>query len=267
MEITKGKILELANPEKKLQEKWCADRDLFDFPRPFRWILCGSPGSGKTSLILNYLIHTQVDKSTLKKIKGSFDQIFLLHPKNFVSDLDATADIIGPLEVTPAEYEGVAVHNMYCLPSEGFWAAGSRKERRLLIIDDIDLLSWQKRNVSRQRIVNKLMSYNSTHNNLSIIVTSQSPSTQLPPIVMQMCNLITMYKVTDKYKLRVLAQKLSLEIKSLCKYMAMLKSPHDTLTIDAIPNSPMPLRINIYDPLEIESAVTPVSPVGSLRAR
>ena len=259
------KVLEIPNVEKKNHEVWTPGRDLFDFPKPYRWLITGAPNSGKTSLILNHLLHCNAPQS-----KSKFDKIFLLHPRNFtpgVSDdqLEKNEGVIVSNPDLPPEYEGVECIHLAYLPSEKFWSAMNPKHRlkMLLIVDDIDLSSLVKRSLSRQRIVNKTVSYSSTHSNLSIIVTSQSPSTQLPPIVLQMCNIVTLYPITDKYKVYVLATKLSIDSKLLFEYLKLLKGMHDTLTLDMTLNTPMPLRINIYEPVEVKSEEALDQSVGS----
>jgi len=245
-------VVEIPNPDKKKHEKWTYGRDLWNFPRPYRWGLCGSPNSGKTSLVLNALLHTQ----------PHWDRIFIIHPTSYnpaVSDSDQDKNLNVICETLPAvagrrpecdvpEYKGVEAFYLQYIPTEQFWVG--LKGFTLCIIDDIDITSYTKRVASKQRRINKLFSYVSTHNNVSIIVTSQSPSTQLPAIVLQMCNITTIFPQHDLYKLRTLSQKLSMDSHELIYYMSQLKSPHDTITFDNTLKSPMPIRKNITEELE-----------------
>lgn len=235
------KIIGIKNPDKKLHEKWTSNRDLFNFPRPFRWLIAGSPNSGKTTLLLNYLLRAE----------PSYDRIFLLHPKiyNPESD-DHTNDnvlLTDPRDDIVPEYKGVKVHHLAYIPTEVFF--DGMKGHSLFIIDDIDMLSFTKKDSSKSRRVNKLYSYCSTHNNLSVITTSQSPGTQLPPIAFQLSNIITLFPQRDQFKIRVLSQKLGTDYKELKKYLDQLKGQHDSLTLDQTTGSPMPMRKNVFEPL------------------
>jgi hypothetical protein len=232
-------LLEVKNPEKKDHEVWNKGRDLMNFIRPFRWMVTGNPNCGKSSAILNYLI----------RAKPGFSRIFLLHPRSYdpqVPDADQKMNknlICESCEIP--EYDGVEYFALKYLPTEQFYVG--LKGFSCLIIDDIDLQTYTRRVAFRQRVVNKTLSYCSTHNNLTVILTSQSPTTQLPNICFSMANVITLFGLKDKYKIRVLGQKLSFDSKQLIYYMQQLKSSHDNITFDLTLNSPMPIRLNMYE--------------------
>lgn len=233
------KIIPIPNVEKKLHEKWTRDRDWFNFPKPFRWAICGSPNAGKSTLLLNALIHSD----------PTWDRIFLLHPRTYAPESDDGSNnnvlLTDQTDGIVPEYKGVKVYHLAYIPTEIYWS--DMKGNSLLIIDDIDLVSFTKKDASKQRRVNKLFSYCSTHNQLSIMVTSQSPSTQLPAIVLQLCNIVTLFPQKDSYKIRTLALKLGLEYKQLKAHLNLLKGVHDTISYDNTLNSPAEVRLNIYD--------------------
>ena len=238
------KIVPISNPEKTKHEVWTKDRDLIDFPRPMRWCILGSVSCGKTSLILNYLINSH-----------SFDNIFLLHPQTYDPNVDAEDEaknkdiIVKSKDVDIPEYKGVKFIGLRYLPSMTYFDEVKNKYN-LFIIDDIDLCSYLKKHREiRSERLNKIFSYVSSHKNVSIIVTSQDASSQLPAMCLKMCNVNTIYKQKDEYVVQTLARKLSVSYKRLKKLLDLCKSNHDSITFDEIANSPAELRLNIYDPI------------------
>ena len=236
------KLKVIDNPEKKLAGHWQEGDDLIDFPRPFRWAILGSVSCGKTSLVLNYLVKSK-----------PLDNIFVLHPQTYnpnVSQEDeAKNQNIIVEDVAIPEYDGVTYYGMAYLPSMTFFDNIASK-RNLLIIDDIDLCSMmKKRREIREERLNKLFSYVSSHKNLTIIVSSQDASSQLPSFVLKMCNVITVYQVRDQYIMQTLARKLSVSYKRLQKLMKLCKKKHDAITFDYTDDSPAELRLNIYERL------------------
>ena len=64
----KNKLVILPNEDKKFHEK-IDETNLANFPHPFRMIMCGCPGVGKTNTIYNVLINK----------RPSFDRIIVYH--------------------------------------------------------------------------------------------------------------------------------------------------------------------------------------------
>lgn len=232
----------IPNPEKKLAEKWTVDRDLIDFPRPFRWAILGAVSCGKTSLILNYLVSAK-----------KYDNIFVFHPQTYnpnisTEDEGANDNIIVTADIP--EYMGVEFFGLAYLPSMKYFD-NIKNKRNLLIIDDIDLCAMLKRRREiREERLNKLFSYVSSHKNLSIIVSSQDASSQLPGFILKMTNVVTVYKVRDEYIIATLARKMSVSYKRLKALMTLCKNKHDSITFDNTDNSRHPLRLNIYQDIQ-----------------
>ena len=235
------KLIVVPNPEKKNHEEWAPKRDFLDFPRPFRWLIAGKVSCGKTSLILNYLIKAK-----------SYNNIFLLHPNTYnpnvsLDDEQINKNILNYPAEPVEEYTGVEYIPLAYIPGMKYFDDIAKK-KNLMIIDDIDITSYlRKHREIREERLNKLLSFVSSHKNLSIIISSQDPSSQLPPIVFKMCNVITIFKPRDTYIVQTLARKLSFEYKQLKKLLALCKEQHDSITFDYIAKSPAPYRFNVYN--------------------
>ena len=246
----------IPNVEKKNHEKWSSDRNPIDWPRPFRWCVMGAVSCGKTSLALNYLVNAH-----------KYDNIFLMHPQTYNANIDREDEMKNegvvvdpPPEI--GEYVGVEFVALAYLPSMLYFSKVAKK-KNLFIIDDVDLISYcKKRRDLREERLNKLFSYVSSHHNVSIIVSSQDAASQLPSFVMKMCNVITIYRVIDEYIIATLSRKISVGYKRLKQLLGFCKSKHDAITFDATDDSPMPLRLNVYDKIEL-----PEEPTKQKRAK
>ena len=239
------KLEAIPNPEKIGHEKNDPKRDLIDWPRPFRWGILGAVSCGKTSLILNYLIKSR-----------KYDNIFIIHPHTYnpniaAEDEASNNNIVASVEgdnVIP-EYDGVDYIGLAFLPSMRYFDKIA-KQHNLLIIDDIDLLSYcKKRREMREERLNKLFSFVSSHKNVSIIVSSQDASSQLPSFVLKMCNVQTVYHVRDGYVIQTLARKLGMGYKRLIALLRETRNKHDAITFDNTDDTIHQLRLNIYQDL------------------
>ena len=249
---TKSKALvPIANPEKKKHEKWDVSRwreprDIIDFPRPFRWGILGAVSCGKSTLVLNYMVNAH-----------KYDNIFLMHPQTYNPNIaleDECNNENCMLDSPPdiGEYKGVEFNALAYLPSMCYFDDVADKFN-LFIIDDIDLCSYcQKRSEMRNERLNKLFSYVSSHKNVSIIVTSQDASSQLPGFVLKMTNVLTIYKVRDEYITQTIARKISTKYKRLKALLDLCKKKHDSITFDYTDDTEHPIRFNVYDDIEEE---------------
>ena len=223
------KIQVIENPEKKCHQKWSDihNRCLLDFPQPFRWAVLGAVSCGKTSLVLNYLIQCQ-----------QFDNIFIMHPQTYNPNVEMADEAINKNILVPnvdiPEYKGVEHFSLAYIPSMRYFDGLAKiKSHNLLIIDDIDLVSYlKKRREVREERINKLFSYVSSHKNLSIIVSSQDASSQLPAFVLKMCNVITIYKQRDEFVVQTLSRKMSVSYKKLKALLDLCKDKHDNITFE-----------------------------------
>jgi len=240
-----NKLRVIPNPEKKRHETWDDERSLIDFPRPFRWGILGAVSSGKTSLILNYLV-----------MAHRYDNIFIMHPSTYSPNISMEDETINEnivVEPTPEipEYDGVNFIGLAYIPGQKFFNTVADKFN-LLIIDDIELNTFiKKHNQMRTERLNKLFSYVSSHNNVSIIVSTQDASSQMPPFVLKMCNVTTVFKVLDEYIVQVLARRLSVPYRVLKYLMDQCDDVHDSITFDNTFHSKNRYRLNIFESISI----------------
>jgi len=106
-----NEIIIFKNKDKdKYKEHWYPNRNLTNFPKPFRMLILAPPSRGKTNTIKNILLHA----------KPEFDNIYLMH-----CDLHGTK-----------EYEEIDFIPLEEVPEiEEF----DRQFRNLLILDDFSI--------------------------------------------------------------------------------------------------------------------------------
>jgi hypothetical protein len=241
----------LPNPDKAGHETWSADRSILNFPHPYRCLITGNPNSGKTTSVLNILL----------KAKPTFDNIFILHPELFDSNASEADELKnnniliadGPdgKPVQIAEYAGVHFTGaLRYFPSETYFDE-IKKKKNLIIIDDIEIRNYIKRRPYREKRINKLFSYTSTHRSLSIIITCQDVYSQIIPCIYRFCNIFILYKFSDKNQIALLARNIGMSKKDLEKLFTLCKSQHDSICLDKTINSPYPYRFNIINPVEV----------------
>ncbi len=54
-----NKILALPNPDKEFHEEWYRNRNVLNFPHPFRCVALGPPNVGKTTIVKNILLRAK----------------------------------------------------------------------------------------------------------------------------------------------------------------------------------------------------------------
>lgn len=226
----------IPNPDKKWNETWKPNSDLANFPAPSRIVLCGKPNSGKSSIIMNLLL----------KADPPYQRIYLLHPELKASgDMDADDDI-DEYDGKVSEYQHIDFVPLYELPTPSFFNTGLKKQ--CLIIDDIELKTINKEQKKR---LNKLVSFASSHYNLSVFISTQDSFSQVPPCILRFCNVFILWKYTDLNYLRMLLNRMGIAKKSVNKIIEemMNYNTHDSLTIDNTIDSPAKYRKNLYIPL------------------
>lgn len=228
----KKKIVVLKNIDKGFHEKWTKRRGIMDIPHPYQMLIFGIVNSGKTNNIVNLV------GRNLAYSKKPFQRIYVIHND---PNTEEYTNIQKMIEGTSKIKKSFQIIN-YIPVAKDF----DKKVKNLLIIDD---LSIKKLKPKDRANLNRLFGSVSTHNNLSVILSSQNV-VDVPVDIFRLSNFFITSKIYDQVQLRTLESRLGIsnfaEIQS--KY---LKNIHDFLWIDRTKNSPYPVRLNGYTKLKI----------------
>lgn len=207
-----NELMIIENPDKTWHEKWTKNRNILNFPHPFRAVLFGPPNKGKTMVMKNILL----------RAKPQFKEIFVIH-----ADPDFTK-----------EYDDIDAEMLDEIPPLQEWEG---KVKTLVIVDDIDLSQLNK---DQKKNLNRLFGNVSTHKNISVMLTSQDPF-NVPPSVRRMSNLFVLWKSKDMDSLAQIARKSGVsseDMKNL--FNTVLKGDKDSLWLDNTSGTPYPMRKN-----------------------
>ena len=181
-------------------------------------ILCGGPNSGKTNYIYNILYNKS----------PAFERIIIFHNDPSSKEYqNVQADYVE--ELPPIEEIDPEIMN-------------------LLIIEDIDFKNGLNR--KQKSLLDRYYGCFSTHNNISIILTSQD-AFSIPPNIRRMCSHVVLWKNHDLNSMSVLASRFNLKTKDL-KYIFdhICKDKHDSLLIDTMRDNKHRLRKNVFECIE-----------------
>ena len=239
--MEKNSIILVKNKQKASHETWHGDRNLADLPCPSRILLASSPNGGKTSVCLNLIM----------RANPPYQKIFLSHPSLLVSG-DTEPDEDGqeideyddgePVE----EYKSLDYIPVHGIPPPTYFDNGCKKQ--LWVVDDLEMKTLNK--VDKANL-NKCLSFASTHFNLSIIVTTQDPFTQLPVCVLRFINFACLWKYNNLSYMRMVLNRLGIGKKQTEKIIEEMApyNTHDFLTLDNTVNAPHRFRRNLFTPL------------------
>ena len=206
------------NTDKLFHEKWYKGRQMKNLPHPFRCILSGPPGSGKTNVILNLLV----------KNEPYFKEVIVIH-----CDAEYTT-----------EYDDVSARMLSDIPSPKEFDC---KLKSFVIIDDIDYLRLPK---EQKTNLNRLFGYVSTHKNISVCLTAQDIF-NIPCGVRRCSDVWILWQMNDLDAVSKLGRKINYtasQIKEL--FDKYIHDAHDYIMFDMTKNSPYPLRLNGHQIIE-----------------
>lgn len=206
------KMIMIENEDKGFHDKWTKKKDKLNFPHPYRIILTGEPNSGKTLTIKNIIIRS----------KPEFQKIIVVH-----NDYESTCEYNDLDVIMRGDIPETKDHDGKC--------------KTLIILDDIEFSSLKKDQLAN---LDRLCGYDSTHKNISVMITSQCYF-RLPPIVRRCANIYVLWKIKDNDIKEVIGRKLGLKKGELTSKMnKYLTEKHDSLWFDNTSNSPYPIRKN-----------------------
>lgn len=190
--------------------------NLCDFFHPATFCCAAPTSSGKTSLIKNIILHQ----------KPEFEKVYLWH---FSPE-------------TTTEYDDVHVEMLYGPPTINTFKKGVKS---LMVIEDVSFSALSKQENSD---LNRMFGYISSHLGISIILTSQT-FTAIPVQIRRMCNVVVVWKGTDRRVSYVLSAMMGIAKKDLDHYFSYCKTRYDFLCISNYPNYPK-VSLNIYEVLK-----------------
>ena len=215
------KLLKFRCSDKDNHELWSENRDMLNITRPYRAVLCGPPGSSKTSVI----------KSLLCCADPLFERGWLWHPD--------------PNAVTEGEYQdcGLELLKDNKLPPTKFWFdINPDKKHMVLVIDDVDVSELRR---EQKSLFDRLVSTASTHCSLTILLASQV-FFNLPTVCRKTANLFVLYKpISEEQDLKAISKRVGLPADTLSElFHDHCPNRTDSVWIDLTPESPYPVRIN-----------------------
>ena len=225
--MPKNKLLVIKNAEKdsgNWYESWKTpkNRSLANFPHPYRMIASGSVGRGKTNTIKNIFLSAQSGRKPFKKL-------YIVTCSLQCSEWDDCE----PTQLTTT------------LPDPDIFDG---KTKSLLILDDYE---YSRTNKAEERKLATLFRYTSTHRNLSII-TSYQVFFSIPSVARKCANIFLLYKPRSKQDLTMIANRIGMEIDDIQEiFKNICNKRFDSLLIDHTPDTPAPLRKNIFQKIEM----------------
>ena len=201
--------------DKDFHEEWTPDRDMLNFPHPFRAVFTGPPNTGKSTCVKNIVIRAD----------PPFQEVVIIHadPEN------------------SREYDdlGDGVRLIKNIPKPDEWVTDGKT---LVVIDDIELKELPK---EQRRALDRLVGYVSTHKDISVCVCTQDWF-NLPPIVRRCSNVWVIWKSPDARNMKAIGNRIGMpDFPEIAKQL--LPAFRDSLWIDQTDKSPFPIRRNGFE--------------------
>ena len=228
-------VIPFDSSDKKIKETWTPERakDLANFPSPFRMLLLGLPGGGKSCLIKNVVIHQ----------RPRFKEIFVIHED-------------GPQEEDGAgttEYDDLDPTMMMSeVPDLRFWKVVCEADdpkkppvKRLVILDDLEM-----KGSKRLSNLQTLFRYTSSHKGFSLCLAHQN-FFGLEPVIKKCANIFVVWKPRDRDEIGRIEKRVGLEKGTLKEIFDAAKDDHDSICIDHTRGTSAPLRLNLFTEIMI----------------
>jgi hypothetical protein len=221
-----NEIIAIENVDKKFHEVWEKGRNLCDFPHPYRCVILGQVGLGKSTIAKNIFLRSQAGDYP-------FQELIVIHGSDNTKEWDEMeptmilSDIPDPADLT--------INN----------------KKSCIIIDDFEFTKLPKQSLKN---LSSLFRFISSHHNFSIILCYQS-FFEIPSIIKKCANVFIIYKPNDLDELATIGRRVGLKKDTICElFNSVLMGKRDTLCVDLIENSPAKFRKNLFTPLEIRQS-------------
>ena len=217
-------IIKIENVDKKFHERWYDGRGVCDFPHPFRCVILGRVGLGKSTLAKNIFLRCQSGKQP-------FQELIIVHGSSESKEWD--------------EFDPTMI--LSDIPDPEDLVRNTKKA--CIIIDDFEFNNLPKHALTR---LSSIFRFVSSHHNFSIIVCYQS-FFDVPPIVKKCANLFVLYRANDDDEMGTIARRVGMKKEVMIRlFDELLPEKRDTLCIDLSEGTPCPYRKNLFTPIEIK---------------
>jgi len=214
-----NKIIVIKNKDKMYDEKWYSNRNIANFPAPFRMCLVGAVGGGKTNTAKNIILRAY----------PQYDKIILCH-------CDKSSREWSDIEIAPEDtfYDSQ-------LPPLDFFEEKDPKEKWLILIEDCEF-----KNEGKNKELSMLFRYISSHKKVSVMLLYQN-FTGIPKIARRLANVFVVWKIPDTMALETIGRKCGLKKGELIDmFETIATGPKDSICLDMTPNTSAPVRLNIF---------------------
>jgi hypothetical protein len=219
-----NEIIAIENVDKKFHETWEKGRNLCDFPHPYRCVILGQVGLGKSTIAKNIFLRSQAGDYP-------FQELIIIHGSKDTKEHD--------------ELEPTMILNS--IPDPDDLTINNKKS--LIMIDDFEFAKLPKQQLAN---LSSLFRFVSSHHNFSIILCYQS-FFEVPSIIKKCANVFVIYKPNDLDELTTIGRRVGLKKEVILEiFNKILTGKRDTLCVDLIENSPAKYRKNLFIPLDIK---------------
>lgn len=216
-------IIHIKNVDKTFHERWEQGRNLCDLPHPFRCVILGQVGMGKSTLAKNIFLRCQAGRYP-------FQELIVIHGSSETKEWD--------------EMEPTLILND--IPDPQDLVINNRKS--CIIIDDFEFTKLPKESLKN---LSSLFRFVSSHHNFSIILCYQS-FFDVPTIIKKCANVFVLYRPNDLDELTTVGRRVGLKKEVILEvFNNVLTNKRDTFCVDMTEDSPCKFRKNLFIPLII----------------